>query len=59
MITEEELIETGEASGFSLYEIQLVSIELQRFAELVEGKAIHKLLSAPEGYIMYTPCRLH
>jgi len=59
MMTQDELMELGQAAGFDAIEIATVDLELMKFAELVEGKAIHRLLSAPEGYVMYTPCRLH
>ena len=58
-MTQDELMELGQAAGFDAIEIATVDLELMKFAELVEGKAIHRLLSAPEGYVMYTPCRLH
>jgi hypothetical protein len=59
MITEDELLEFGEEAGFNAIEIALVELELQRFAELVEGRALSRLLSSPEGYVLYTPYRLH
>jgi len=58
-MTQDELMELGQAAGFDAIEIATVDLELMKFAELVEGKAIHRLLFAPEGYVMYTPCRLH
>ena len=59
MITEDELLEFGEEAGFDALEIACVEPELQRFAELVEGRALSRLLSAPQGYVLYTPYRLH
>ena len=59
MITQDELLELGEEAGFNAIEIALVEPELLHFAELVESKALQRLLSAPEGYVFYTPCRLH
>ena len=59
MITQDELLEMGEEAGFNAIEIALVEPELLHFAELVESKALQRLLSAPEGYVFYTPCRLH
>ena len=55
----DELLEMGEEAGFNAIEIALVEPELLHFAELVESKALQRLLSAPEGYVFYTPCRLH
>jgi hypothetical protein len=59
MITPDELLEMGEEAGFNALEIACVEPELMHFAHLVESKALHRLLSAPEGYVMFTPCRLH
>ncbi len=59
MITQDELLELGEEAGFNAIELALVEPELLHFAELVESKALQRLLSAPEGYVFYTPCRLH
>lgn len=59
MITQDELLELGEEAGFNAVELALVEPELLHFAELVESKALQRLLSAPEGYVFYTPCRLH
>ena len=59
MMTQDELLEFGEEAGFNALEIACVEPELLRFAQLIEHKALSRLLSAPEGYVMYTPCRLH
>jgi len=59
MITPDELFDLSEEAGFNALEIVSVEPELMRLAELIESKALTKLLSAPEGYVMYTPCRLH
>jgi hypothetical protein len=59
MMTQEELFDLSEEAGFNALEIVCVEPELMKLAELIEGRAISRLLSAPEGYVMYTPCRLH
>jgi hypothetical protein len=59
MITPDELFDLSEQAGFNALEIVCVEPELMKLAELIEGRAITRLLSAPEGYVMYTPCRLH
>ena len=58
-MTQEELFDLSEQAGFNALEIVCVEPELTKLAELIEGRAITRLLSAPEGYVMYTPCRLH
>jgi hypothetical protein len=58
-MTQEELFDLSEQAGFNALEIVCVEPELMKLAELIESKAILRLLSAPEGYVMYTPCRLH
>jgi hypothetical protein len=58
-MTQEELFDLSEQAGFNALEIVCVEPELMKLAELIEGRAITRLLSAPEGYVMYTPCRLH
>ncbi len=58
-MTQEELFNLSEEAGFNALEIVCVEPELMKLAELIEGRAISRLLSAPEGYVMYTPCRLH
>ena len=58
-MTQEELFDLSEEAGFNALEIVCVEPELIKLAELIEGRAISRLLSAPEGYVMYTPCRLH
>jgi len=58
-MTQEELFDLSEEAGFNALEIVCVEPELMKLAELIEGRAISRLLSAPEGYVMYTPCRLH
>jgi hypothetical protein len=59
MMTQEELFDLSEEAGFNVLEIVCIESELMRLAQIIEDKAIVKLLSAPEGYVMYTPCRLH
>jgi hypothetical protein len=59
MMTQEELFDLSEQAGFNALEIVCVEPELMKLAELIESRAITRLLSAPEGYVMYTPCRLH
>jgi len=58
-MTQEELFDLSEEAGFNALEIISAEPELMKLAELIEGRAIVRLLSAPEGYVMYTPCRLH
>ena len=58
-MTQEELFDLSEQAGFNALEIVCVEPELMKLAELIEGRAVTRLLSAPEGYVMYTPCRLH
>jgi len=58
-MTQEELFDLSEQAGFNALEIVCVEPKLMKLAELIEGRAITRLLSAPEGYVIYTPCRLH
>ena len=58
-MTDEQIIQFAEQAGFSGAEIALLGFELAKFADMVQANALSELLRAPEGYVMYTPCRLH
>lgn len=58
-MTVEELLAYGEEAGFMPCELELVEEELIRLAELIQMHTIKEILYAPQGYIIYTPCRLH
>ena len=54
-----ELFELGRQAGFHDDEIEMVDEELMLFAELAQSLIISQMLSAPEGYVLYTPYKLH
>ena len=54
-----ELFELGRRAGFDDEEIEMADEELMLFAELAQSRIISQMLSAPEGYVIYTPYRLH
>ncbi len=54
-----ELFELGRQAGFHDDEIEMVDEELMLFAQLAQSLIISQMLSAPEGYVLYTPYKLH
>lgn len=58
-MTNEQIVKMAEQAGFQSGEIALLGFELAKFADLIQANAMNELLRAPEGYVMYTPCRLH
>ena len=54
-----ELYEIARQAGFFDEEIEMVDEELLLFAQLAQGLIVRQMLQAPEGYVLYTPYRLH
>jgi len=59
MMKRTELFELGRQAGFHDDEIEMVDEELMLFAQLAQSLIISQMLSAPEGYVLYTPYKLH
>ena len=54
-----ELFDLARQAGFHDDEIEMVDEELLKFGELAQALIINQMLSSPEGYVLYTPYKLH